>query len=107
MAKTGKEEVLKLLPLKHAMPEEILTIAAELMPLDDENTFADEENGERLKVIVLAFESQFILSGTTNAVEKFEKIVKLRDIEVAATADATADLLSREFFVTRLAATWN
>ena len=98
MAKTGKEEVLKLLPLKHAMPEEILTIAAELMPLDDENTFADEENGERLKVIVLAFESQFILSGTTNAVEKFEKIVKLRDIEVAATADATADLAQPRIF---------
>ncbi len=98
MAKTGKEEVLKLLPLKHAMPEEILTIAAELMPLDDENTFADEENGERLKVIVLAFESQFILSGTTNAVEKFEKIVKLRDIEVAATSDATADLAQPKIF---------
>ena len=53
---------------------------------------------KRLKVIVLAFESQFILSGTTNAVEKFEKIVKLRDIEVAATADATADLAQPRIF---------
>ena len=98
MAKTGKEEVLKILPLKFAMPEEILTIAAELMPLDDENVFVDEENGERLKVIVLAFESQFILSGTANAVAKFEKIVTLRDIEVAATADATSELAQPKIF---------
>lgn len=98
MAKTGKEEVLKLLPLKYAMPEEILTIAAELMPLDDENSFSDDDKGERLKVIVLAFESQFILSGTANAVAKFEKIVNLRDIEVAATADATSELAAPKIF---------
>ena len=98
MARTGKEEVLKILPLKHAMPEEILTIAAELMPLDDENSYKDEEKGESLKVIVLAFESQFILSGTAKAVEKFEKIVNLRDIEVAAASDATADLAQPKIF---------
>lgn len=80
----GKESKVQIVELKFVTPEEVMTVATELIPLDDENLFEDNDSGERLKVVVQSFGNKFILQGTAKTLKRFESLVTMLDKESKA-----------------------
>lgn len=85
----GRSDDIKIIELKFTTPEEVMVVASELIPLDDENSFVDDDAGEKLKVVVQSFGNKFILKGTSKTVERFEKLVALLDKKAETTAEAS------------------
>lgn len=85
----GRETSMKIVELKFITPEEVMTVARELIPLDDENSFEDREAGEKLKVVVQSFGNKFILQGTGKTLKRFNELIELLDKEVTASTTAT------------------
>lgn len=80
----GREASLKIVELKYVTPEEVMTVATELIPLDEENNFEDRDSGERLKVVVQSFGNKFILQGTSKTMKRFTSLIELLDKEAPA-----------------------
>ena len=86
----GKTEAMKIVELKFITPEEVMTVATELIPLDDDNRF--EADDEKLKVVVQSFGNKFILQGTSKTMKRFTDLVELLDKEADVDATAQGDL---------------
>lgn len=90
---SARQESVKIVELKYITPEEVMTVATELIPLDEENSFVDEESGEKLKVVVQSFGNKFILQGTGKTLKRFTDLVEILDKE--STTETTAQGLAQ------------
>ncbi|MEC9091903.1 MAG: hypothetical protein VX438_04300 [Planctomycetota bacterium] len=81
----GRDVGVQIVELKFVTPEEVMTVATELIPLDDENKFENNDDGEQLKVVVQSFGNKFILQGTQKTLARFTDLVEILDKEVEAS----------------------